>query len=162
MILSGISLLVYKMLWHKQCSVINWVVLSWNRLLFFYFLLQVFGGVLVNLNSVLDWLSWIKYISIFRYAIEVIQLTLYSSFRIKVVQFYTPIIKPSKCKYRQCHEIDHFVGLPDFHSQLKWVNLYSAFPKDLGRFIELYKVWKINKNQIKYLLNSNKKSNNLF
>ena len=34
--------------------------------------LQVFGGVLVNLNSLLDWLSWIKYISIFRYAIEVI------------------------------------------------------------------------------------------
>ena len=26
----------------------------------------------MNLNSVLDWLSWIKYISIFRYAIEVI------------------------------------------------------------------------------------------
>ena len=34
--------------------------------------LQVFGGVLVNLNSLLNWLSWLKYLSIFRYAIEVI------------------------------------------------------------------------------------------
>ena len=32
---------------------------------------QVFSGVLLNLGSVGKWLSWVKYISIFRYAIEV-------------------------------------------------------------------------------------------
>ena len=32
--------------------------------------MQVFSGVLVNVGSVGKWLSWIKYISIFRYGIE--------------------------------------------------------------------------------------------
>jgi len=39
-----------------------------------YVFMMVFGGVLLNLNSVLDWLSWIKYISIFRYAIESLEI----------------------------------------------------------------------------------------
>jgi len=39
-----------------------------------YVFMMVFGGVLVNLNSVLDWLSWIKYVSIFRYAIESLEI----------------------------------------------------------------------------------------
>ncbi|KAJ7372885.1 hypothetical protein OS493_016812 [Desmophyllum pertusum] len=39
-----------------------------------YVFMMVFGGVLVNLNSVLAWLSWIKYISIFRYAIEALEI----------------------------------------------------------------------------------------
>lgn len=33
--------------------------------------LQVFGGFLVNLNSMLNWLSWIKWLSIFRYGLNV-------------------------------------------------------------------------------------------
>ncbi|EDO42968.1 predicted protein [Nematostella vectensis] len=36
-----------------------------------YVFMMVFSGVLVNLGSVGAWLSWIKYISIFRYAVEV-------------------------------------------------------------------------------------------
>lgn len=39
-----------------------------------YVFMMVFGGVLVNLNSLLDWLSWIKYISIFRYATESLEI----------------------------------------------------------------------------------------
>ncbi|XP_048579774.1 broad substrate specificity ATP-binding cassette transporter ABCG2 [Nematostella vectensis] len=35
-----------------------------------YVFMMVFSGVLVNLGSVGAWLSWIKYISIFRYAVE--------------------------------------------------------------------------------------------
>ncbi|XP_043912558.1 broad substrate specificity ATP-binding cassette transporter ABCG2-like [Protopterus annectens] len=42
-----------------------------------YVFMMVFGGFLVNLNAMLDWLSWIKWISIFRYgmnALTVIEL----------------------------------------------------------------------------------------
>ncbi len=34
-------------------------------------LLQVFGGFLVNLNSMLNWLSWLKWASIFKYGLDV-------------------------------------------------------------------------------------------
>ncbi|XP_068750865.1 broad substrate specificity ATP-binding cassette transporter ABCG2-like [Montipora capricornis] len=39
-----------------------------------YVFMMVFGGVLINLNSVLSWLAWIKYISIFRYAMEILEI----------------------------------------------------------------------------------------
>lgn len=39
-----------------------------------YVFMMVFGGVLINLKSVLSWLAWIKYISIFRYAIESLEI----------------------------------------------------------------------------------------
>ncbi|KAK3753327.1 hypothetical protein QZH41_015278, partial [Actinostola sp. cb2023] len=38
-----------------------------------YVFMMVFSGVLVNLRSVGKWLSWIKYISIFKYAIEALE-----------------------------------------------------------------------------------------
>ena len=37
----------------------------------FFFLLQLFGGFLIGLSSLPVWINWMKYISIFRYAIEV-------------------------------------------------------------------------------------------
>ena len=36
-----------------------------------YILMMLFGGFLVNIGSLLDWLEWIKYVSIFRYGINV-------------------------------------------------------------------------------------------
>ena len=33
--------------------------------------LQVFAGFLINLNSLADWISWLQYLSIFRYALHV-------------------------------------------------------------------------------------------
>lgn len=33
--------------------------------------LQLFGGFLVSLNSLPVWLRWLKYLSLFRYSIEV-------------------------------------------------------------------------------------------
>jgi len=38
-----------------------------------FILMMLFGGFLVNTGSLLDWLEWIKYISIFRYGINVSQ-----------------------------------------------------------------------------------------
>ncbi|XP_031559327.1 broad substrate specificity ATP-binding cassette transporter ABCG2-like isoform X2 [Actinia tenebrosa] len=38
-----------------------------------YVFMMVFSGVLVNLGSVGKWLSWVKYLSIFRYAIETLE-----------------------------------------------------------------------------------------
>nr|CAB3219645.1 ATP-binding cassette sub-family G member 2-like [Phallusia mammillata] len=35
-----------------------------------YILMMLFGGFLVNIGTLLDWLEWIKYISIFRYGIN--------------------------------------------------------------------------------------------
>jgi len=32
---------------------------------------QIFSGLLVNLKSIMDWLSWLKYLSIPRYGLEV-------------------------------------------------------------------------------------------
>ena len=34
-------------------------------------IIQIFGGFLVNFNSVVDWLSWLQYISVFRYTLNV-------------------------------------------------------------------------------------------
>jgi len=36
-----------------------------------YILMMLFGGFLVNTGTLLDWLEWIKYISIFRYGTNV-------------------------------------------------------------------------------------------
>lgn len=38
---------------------------------------QIFSGLLVNLKSIMDWLSWLKYLSIPRYGLEVWAFTLY-------------------------------------------------------------------------------------
>ena len=32
---------------------------------------QLFSGLLVNLSTMGDWLSWIRYLSIFRYSLNV-------------------------------------------------------------------------------------------
>jgi len=32
---------------------------------------QLFGGFLIGLSSLPEWIQWMKYISLFRYAIEV-------------------------------------------------------------------------------------------
>lgn len=37
--------------------------------LLFYF--QIFGGVLVNISSLPEWIQWIQYLSLFRYTINV-------------------------------------------------------------------------------------------
>ena len=39
-----------------------------------YVLMMLFGGFLVNTGSLLVWLEWIKYVSIFRYGINVSHL----------------------------------------------------------------------------------------
>ncbi|XP_072851316.1 broad substrate specificity ATP-binding cassette transporter ABCG2 isoform X1 [Pogona vitticeps] len=39
-----------------------------------YVFMMVFGGFLVNLNSMLDWLSWIKWISIYRYGMNALTI----------------------------------------------------------------------------------------
>uniref|UniRef100_H2Z7L9 ABC transporter domain-containing protein n=1 Tax=Ciona savignyi TaxID=51511 RepID=H2Z7L9_CIOSA len=36
-----------------------------------YILMMLFGGFLVNIGTLLDWLEWVKYVSIFRYGINV-------------------------------------------------------------------------------------------
>ncbi len=38
---------------------------------------QIFSGLLVNLKSIMDWLSWLKYLSIPRYGLEVFRFCLY-------------------------------------------------------------------------------------
>ena len=35
------------------------------------FNLKVFAGFLININSLGDWLSWLQYLSIFRYSLHV-------------------------------------------------------------------------------------------
>uniref|UniRef100_H2Z7L7 ABC transporter domain-containing protein n=1 Tax=Ciona savignyi TaxID=51511 RepID=H2Z7L7_CIOSA len=35
-----------------------------------YILMMLFGGFLVNIGTLLDWLEWVKYVSIFRYGIN--------------------------------------------------------------------------------------------
>lgn len=47
----------------------------------FYFkwmCVQIFSGLLVNLKSIMDWLSWLKYLSIPRYGLEVWTFTSYN------------------------------------------------------------------------------------
>ncbi|KAL3876014.1 hypothetical protein ACJMK2_033903, partial [Sinanodonta woodiana] len=39
-----------------------------------YVFMMVFSGLLVNLDSIGDWLEWIKYISVFRYAINALDI----------------------------------------------------------------------------------------
>ncbi|MBN3307184.1 ABCG2 protein, partial [Amia calva] len=39
-----------------------------------YVFMMVFGGFLVNLNSMLDWLSWLKWVSIFRYGLNALTI----------------------------------------------------------------------------------------
>ncbi|XP_016850781.2 broad substrate specificity ATP-binding cassette transporter ABCG2 [Anolis carolinensis] len=39
-----------------------------------YVFMMVFGGFLVNLNTMLDWLSWIKWISIYRYGMNALAI----------------------------------------------------------------------------------------
>ena len=36
-----------------------------------YILMMLFGGLLVNVDSLLPWLKWFKYFSIFRYGMNV-------------------------------------------------------------------------------------------
>lgn len=49
-------------LYHSLCLI---------RSVFLSLFLQVFGGFLVNLNSMLNWLSWLKWASIFKYGLDV-------------------------------------------------------------------------------------------
>ncbi|KAA0722578.1 ATP-binding cassette sub-family G member 2 [Triplophysa tibetana] len=39
-----------------------------------FILMMVFGGFLVNLNSMLDWLSWLKWTSIFKYGLDAVTI----------------------------------------------------------------------------------------
>uniref|UniRef100_H2Z7M0 ABC transporter domain-containing protein n=1 Tax=Ciona savignyi TaxID=51511 RepID=H2Z7M0_CIOSA len=45
-----------------------------------YILMMLFGGFLVNIGTLLDWLEWVKYVSIFRYGINVIFVKAFSFF----------------------------------------------------------------------------------
>lgn len=40
--------------------------------------MMVFGGFLVDLNSMLDWLSWLQWISIFKYGLNAVKINEYS------------------------------------------------------------------------------------
>jgi ATP-binding cassette, subfamily G (WHITE), member 2 len=39
-----------------------------------YVIMMVFGGLLVNLNTMADWLSWLQYLSIIRYCLNVLSI----------------------------------------------------------------------------------------
>jgi len=48
---------------------------------------QVFGGFLINLGSLSSWFSWIQYLSVFRYALNVSGCTIIASILVMVVLF---------------------------------------------------------------------------
>jgi ATP-binding cassette subfamily G (WHITE) protein 2 len=47
-----------------------------------FVLMMVFGGFLVELSSVIDFLSWIKWISIFRYSINIVTINEFSDLQL--------------------------------------------------------------------------------
>ena len=57
--------------WHESCLMKE--VLSLSEAFWTIFCWQLFSGLLVNLSTMGDWLSWIRYLSIFRYSLNVSQ-----------------------------------------------------------------------------------------
>lgn len=71
-----------------------------------FVIMMVFGGYLVNLNSMLQWLSWLKWISIFRYGMNaafVIEMTDQVYYTINNT---TPIPYPGEV-FLQVQEVDY-------------------------------------------------------
>ncbi|XP_061406640.1 broad substrate specificity ATP-binding cassette transporter ABCG2-like [Lethenteron reissneri] len=67
-----------------------------------YVFMMVFGGFLVNLNTMLDWLSWIKYVSIFRYGMNALSIN-----EMKDVQYCSNMTCMSGSKFLEQQGIDY-------------------------------------------------------